>query len=147
MHNGIIIVFHNDEKNINVEQLVSIIKKNNYKICLVNNASTDNTIAFLEQIKIQFDLNSKVFVLDNKHNKGLKNALKFGARFLQSQTNFNAIIYLESKMTPYLKYISQYFTQLTLEKSSFNAIPTRSSRNSLKDVYDLKELLKVNYNV
>jgi glycosyltransferase involved in cell wall biosynthesis len=142
MYNGIIIVFHNDEKNINVEQLVSIIKKNNYKICLVNNASTDNTIAFLEQIKIQFDLNSKVFVLDNKHNKGLKNALKFGARFLQSESKFNTIIYLEAKKMHYLQYINEYFTQLALEKSAFNAIPTRSSRNALKDVYDLNELIK-----
>ena len=144
MYNGIIIVFHNDEKNINVEQLIYFIKTNDFKICLVNNASSDNTQLLLENIKRQCVSRSHVFILDNKHNKGLKNALKFGARFLQSEFNFKTIIYLEAKKINYLKYINKYFTQLTLEKSAFHAVSTRSSRNTLKDVYDLNELIKEN---
>ncbi len=144
MNSGIIIVFKNDEKNIDVNRIANFLNNNNFKTCLVNNASKDNTSDLLKRIKLQSNSNSNVFVLNNNINKGLKYAVKAGARFLLNETEFDHIIYLESNITDYLKYIKEYFIQLAIEKKSFTTYPTRSERNVLRDVFPFKELLKMN---
>jgi glycosyltransferase involved in cell wall biosynthesis len=144
MNSGIIIVFNNDEHVINVEHIVKILDANNFKICLVNNASEDNTSNVLNRIKYESNCNEDVFVLDNKQDKGVKYAVKAGARFLLNETEFNSIIYLESNILMYLKYMADYFIQLTTQKEMFTACKTRSDRNVLSDVFPLTELLKVN---
>ncbi|MGK0329929.1 hypothetical protein, partial [Polaribacter sp.] len=98
MNSGIIIVFNNDEQLINVDNIVKILDENNFKICLVNNASSDKTSSLLSRIKFQSKVNSNVFILNNKYDKGLKYAVKAGARFLLNETEFDSIIYLESNI-------------------------------------------------
>ncbi|UAM99338.1 glycosyltransferase [Polaribacter litorisediminis] len=144
MNLGIIIVFNNDAHIINVDYIVKILNANNFKICLVNNASKDNTSSILNRIKFESNTNSDVFVLDNKQDRGLKYAVKAGARFLLNETEFNSIIYLESNILMYLKNMADYFFQLTTQKEKYKACPTRSDRNVLKDVFPLAELLKMN---
>lgn len=144
MNSGIIIVFNNDAPSINVDYIVKILDANNFKICLVNNASGDNTSSVLNRIKFESNTNSDVFVLNNKQDRGLKYAVKAGARFLLNETEFNSIIYLESNILMYLKNMADYFLQLATQKEIYTACPTRSDRNVLKDVFPLTELLKVN---
>ncbi len=144
MHSGIIIVFNNDEKNINVDQIVDFLNKNNFKTCFVNNASSDKTMDVLKRIKVRSNANSNVFILDYKNNKGIKYAVKAGARFLLNESEFDFMIYLESNIVSYLKYIKEYFVQLAIEKKDFKPYPTRSHRNVLRDVYPYSELLKMN---
>ncbi|MGK0414549.1 MAG: glycosyltransferase involved in cell wall biosynthesis [Polaribacter sp.] len=144
MNSGIIIVFKNDEHVINVDHIVKILDANNFKICLVNNASKDNTSSLLNRIKFKSNTNSDVFVLDNKQDKGLKYAVKAGARFLLNETEFNSIIYLESNILMHLKNMANYFLQLTTQKEIYKECSTRSDRNVLKDVFPLAELLKIN---
>ena len=144
MNSGIIIVFNNDEQLINVEDIVEILDENNFKICLVNNASSDKTSSLLSRIKFQSKANSSVFILDNKYDKGLKYAVKAGARFLLNETEFDSIIYLESNIVGYLKYIKDYFVRLASKKENFTQYQTRPGENVLKDVFPFEDLLKMN---
>jgi|UPI000382BBD6 glycosyltransferase involved in cell wall biosynthesis len=144
MNSGIILVFKNDEHNINVEDIVEVLNGNTFKICFVNNGSTDNTSKLLSRIKFQSNANSDIFILDNKHDKGLKYAVKAGARFLLNETEFDRIIYLESNIAMYLKDITEYFVQLASQKENLTTYPTRSQRNVLRDVFSFRELLKMN---
>lgn len=143
MNSGIIIVFNNDEQSINVDDIVTVLNENNFKICLVNNGSTDNTINLLERIKFQSNDNSDVYILDNKNDKGIKYAVKAGARFLLNETEFDFIIYLESGIIEYFKDIKECFNQLEGQKESFTPCPTRSERNVLRDVFPFEEFLKM----
>ncbi|TXD51163.1 MULTISPECIES: hypothetical protein [unclassified Polaribacter] len=143
MNSGIIIVFNNDEQTINVNEIVEILDENNFKICLVNNSNSKNISKALDKIKFQSSTNSDVFILDNKHDKGLKYAVKAGARFLLNETEFDFIIYLKSDIIGYFKEIKECFNQLDVQKESFTPCPTRSERNVLRDVFPFEEFLKL----
>lgn len=144
MNSGIIIVFKDDEHTINVEDIVGILNENNFKICFVNNGSKDNTSKLLSRIKFKSKANADIFILDNKYDKGLKYAVKAGARFLLSETEFDRIIYLESNIVMHLKDMTEHFVQLASQKEDFTPYPTRSERNVLRDVFSFKEFLKMN---
>ena len=144
MNSGIIIVFSNDEKNIEVDKVVSFLNENPYKVCLVDNASSDNTINLLRRIQMKSSMKTNISMLENKHNKGVKNAVKAGARLLLSEAEFDHIIYLESNIIGFLKYIKDYFMQLNLERETFTPVPTRSERNVLRNVFPYTELLQMN---
>ncbi len=143
MNSGIIIVFNNDQQLIDVDYIVKILDENNFKICLVNNARSDKTSSVLSRIKFQSKVNSNVFILDNKYDKGLKYAVKAGARFLLNETEFDSIIYLESNIVIYLKYIKDFFVRLASKKETFTQYPTRSGRNVLNGVFPFEDLLKM----
>jgi hypothetical protein len=144
MNSGIIIVFNDDKQTINVDNVVKVLDENNFKICLVNNGDSDVISKVLHKIKFQSNANSDVYILDNKHDKGLKYALKAGARFLLNETEFDFIIYLESAIIDSFKEIKDCFKQLNTRKESFTPCPTRSERNVLRDVFPFKDFLKLN---
>ncbi len=70
-------------------------------------------------------------------------SIKAGARFLLNETEFDSIIYLESNIVVYLKYIKDYFVRLASQKETFTQYPTRSGRNVLNDVFPFEDLLKM----
>ncbi|WP_397446230.1 glycosyltransferase [Polaribacter sp. R77954] len=144
MHSGIIIIFNNDEQNIDTNPILDFLDKNNFKICLVNNASTDKTIEALNKIKLQANASDNIYILDNSRNKGLKYAVKAGARFLLNEADFENMIYLESNIIMYLKHIEEYFSQIKLQKELLSQYQTRSDRNVLSNVFPFKELIKMN---
>ncbi|WP_439130562.1 glycosyltransferase family A protein [Polaribacter sp.] len=144
MHSGIIIIFNNDEQTINTNPILDFLDKNNFKVCLVNNASTDNTIDALNKIKLKANTSDNIFIVDNSRNKGLKYAVKAGARFLLNEAEFENIIYLESNTIFYLKHIEEYFSRLELQKEILTKYQTRSDRNVLNNVFPFKELIKIN---
>jgi hypothetical protein len=136
MNSGVIIIFSNNEKDIN-ENLLAI---NANKVCFVNNASTDNTLNLLNNIKFESKIN--ISILDIKHDKGVKSALKSGARLLLSESEFDFIVYLQSNMLEYLEVLKGYLINFEENKQDYNSLPTRSKRNVLNNVFSIDELLK-----
>lgn len=143
MHSGIIIIFNNDAQTIDTNPILDFLDKNNFKICLVNNASTDKTTETLNKIKLQANASDNIFILDNSRNKGLKYAVKAGARFLLNEAEFENMIYLESNIIMYLKHIEEYFSQIELQKELLSKYQTRSERNVLSNVFPFEELIKM----
>lgn len=139
MNSGVIIVFSNDENEIiDFEQkYLSNISTN--KICFVNNASTDNTLNLLKDI--QFKSKKNISIVDIKHDKGLKSAIKSGARLLSSESEFDFIVYLKSNMLESLSSLTVFLKNFKENKQDYKALPTRSNRNVLFDVFSICELL------
>lgn len=140
MNTGVIIVFSNNEKdilNFNAEYLASI---NANKICFVNNGSSDNTLNLLNEI--QFKSEKNISILDIKLDKGLKAAIKSGARLLLSESDFDFIVYLKPNMLDSLSSLAAFLTNFQENKQNYNALPTRSSRNVLYDVFSIHEIMK-----
>lgn len=112
MHNikkGLIIIFCDDEKNINKKLFKNFFKHQDVKLCFVNNGSKDNTLDLLEAAKNEATTN--ISVVDIKKNKGTVAAVKAGARFLFSTENLKCILYLKSDM---LSYVSDLKKQLEI---------------------------------
>jgi hypothetical protein len=140
MNSGVIIVFSNDEKeisNFDKEYLVNI---NTNKICFVNNASSDNTLNLLKEI--QFKSEKSILIADIKLDKGLKSAIKSGARLLRSENEFDFMVYLKSNKFESLSLLTEYLTDFSKHKNYYESLPTRSKRNVLNDVFSIEELLK-----
>ena len=140
MNSGVIIVFSNNEteiSNFNDEYLANI---NANKICFVNNASTDNTLNLLKVI--QFKSKKNISILDIKLDKGLKAAIKSGARLLLSESEFDFIVYLKSNMLESLTDLAVFLNNFQDNKQDYKSLPTRSSRNVLYDVFSINEVMK-----
>ena len=140
MNSGVIIIFSNNEKEINDLNKENLLNINANKVCFVNNASIDNTLNLLNKIK--FESKNNITILDIKHDKGVKSALKSGARLLLSESEFDFIVYLESNMLEFLKVLKEYLIDFEEKKQDYNSLPTRSKRNVLNNVFSIDELLK-----
>jgi hypothetical protein len=140
MNSGVIIIFSNNEKDINDLYKENLLAINANKVCFVNNASTDNTLNLLNNIKFESKIN--ISILDIKHDKGVKSALKSGARLLLSESEFDFIVYLQSNMLEYLEVLKGYLINFEENKQDYNSLPTRSKRNVLNNVFSIDELLK-----
>lgn len=140
MNSGVIIIFSNNEKEINDLNKEILLSINTNKVCFVNNASTDNTLNLLNNIKFESDNN--ISILDIKHDKGVKSALKSGARLLLSESEFDFIVYLQSNMLEYLEVLKGCLLNFEEKKQDYNSLPTRSKRNVLNNVFSIDELLK-----
>ena len=140
MNSGVIIIFSNNEKEINDLDKENLLSINTNKVCFVNNASTDNTLNLLNNIKFASDNN--ISILDIKHDKGVKSALKSGARLLLSESEFDFIVYLQSNMLKYLEVLKGCLINFEEKKQDYNSLPTRSKRNVLNNVFSIDELLK-----
>ena len=82
---GIIIICHNNENDINIDNCVKYLNKvKDIEICLVNNNSKDNTYNVLKEIK---EYCNHVSLVDIKKFKSDNSAVKAGARFMSSQFN------------------------------------------------------------
>ncbi len=141
MKSGIIVIFSNNENEINKIEMEELLDTNNYNVCFVNNGSTDNTLNLLRDIK--FKLKNTISIVDIKLEKGLKPAIKAGARSLLSESpEYDFIVYLKSNMLASLEYLNECFSNMKENKQELTSMPTRSQRNVLKDVFSATELLK-----
>lgn len=82
---GVIIIFHNNERDINTKIFINQIKQtSNLELCLVNNASKDNTSQLLEDIK---ESCNNVSTVNIKKFKSDMAAARAGARFMFNKFN------------------------------------------------------------
>lgn len=89
---GIIINFHNNEKDIDPNVFIKqFIKTSHLQFCLVNNASKDNTFELLNEIKNKC---CNVSVVNVKKFKSDISAIRAGARYMSSQFDLNHLGYV-----------------------------------------------------
>lgn len=111
---GIIIVFRNNENDIDKNVFINRLKKiSNLEICLVNNASNDRTFELLQDVS---SFCPNVSLVNIKKFKTQVSAVRSGARFMSSQFNLS-----------HLGYIVVSF--LNLEKNGLNELITLISEN------------------
>jgi hypothetical protein len=140
MNSGLIIIFSNNEKDISILDKENLLSINTNMVCFVNNGSSDNTLKLLKTIK--FESKKNIYILDIKQYKGVKYAIKAGARLLLSESEFDFIVYLESNMLEHLDVLEEYITNFHDHKQDYNSLATRSKRNVLNNVFSINELLK-----
>lgn len=81
---GVIVVFHNNEKDIDSGLFIEHLSEaKNLELCLVNNASRDKTYELLKEIKEMCFKN--VSLVDIKKFKSDDSAVRSGARFMFNQ--------------------------------------------------------------
>ncbi|MEL0644091.1 MULTISPECIES: glycosyltransferase [unclassified Olleya] len=96
MKTGIIIIFHNNEKQINPSFFIQKIRNtSNLKLCFVDNDSKDNTSVMLDEIK---EACPEVSVVNIKKFKSDISAVRAGARYMSNQFNLNQLGYVSANM-------------------------------------------------
>lgn len=93
---GIIIVFHDNEKEIDTTFFIEQIKQtSNLELCLVNNNSKDNTFDLLRDVKEECN---NVSVVNVRKFKSDMSAVKAGARFMFNEFNLKHLGYVSTNM-------------------------------------------------
>ena len=93
---GIIIIFYNNEKDIDTQFFIEQLKQStNLELCLVNNNSKDKTYQLLNEIK-ESCLN--VSVVNIKKFKSDESAVRAGARFMFNQFDLNHLGYVSTNL-------------------------------------------------
>lgn len=101
MKTGIIIIFRNNEKEIDKQLLVDYLNKAKHiEICLVNNDSIDQTYQFLKEIK---EYCESVSIVNIKKNKTDISAVRAGVRYMINQFNLRNIGYMYANCFNYRK--------------------------------------------
>jgi len=96
MKTGIIIIFHDYEKDIDLEFFVNYCNKSkNIEFCLVNNDSKDGTYIILKEIKEQCD---NVSIVNIKKFKSDISAVKSGARYMFNHFKLHHLGYINANL-------------------------------------------------
>ncbi|WP_282030461.1 glycosyltransferase family A protein [Winogradskyella eximia] len=96
MKTGIIIIFHNNEKEMDTDYFIEQIQQTrNLELCLVNNDSKDNTYDLLRDVKDECD---NVSVVNVKKFKSDMAAVKAGARYMFSEFDLKHLGYVSTNM-------------------------------------------------
>ncbi|WP_298342972.1 glycosyltransferase [uncultured Algibacter sp.] len=94
---GVIIIFHNNEKDIDTEFFIEYLNQTkNLELCLVNNASRDNTYQLLKEIKESSE--TTVSLVDIKKFKSGISAVRSGSRFMFNQFDLQHIGYISTNL-------------------------------------------------
>lgn len=96
MKTGIIIIFHNNEKEMDTDYFIEQIQQTrNLELCLVNNDSKDNTYDLLRDVKDECD---NVSVVNVRKFKSDMAAVKAGARYMFSEFDLKHLGYVSTNM-------------------------------------------------
>lgn len=97
MKTGIIIIFHNNEKQIDTDTFIKhLTHLKDIEFCLVDNASKDKTGLALQEIN-DFNL-PNVSLLHIKNFKSDISAIRASKRFMANQTNFKHLGYISTNL-------------------------------------------------
>jgi hypothetical protein len=122
---GIIIIFHNNEGDIDSNFLIThFLKAKNLEMCLVNNDSGDNTYKILKEIK---EVCENVSLVNIKKFKSDSSAVRAGARYMFNQFDLN--------------HLGYFFTNnLNIKSQALNVLIKAISENQ-------KDIIKYNLTV
>ena len=96
MKTGIIIIFHNNEKEMDTDYFIEQIQQTrNLELCLVNNDSKDDTYGLLRDVKDECD---NVSVVNVRKFKSDMAAVKAGARYMFSEFDLKHLGYVSTNM-------------------------------------------------
>lgn len=141
MKKGIIILFSEDEKTINKNQLINIFKQKDVKLCFVNNGSKDNTLQALEAVMGEADTHS-ISIIDIKKNTTTNAAVKAATRYIQNSEDIKCILYIKSNLLKYLEDKKKKIELLKIIETQFKqALYNHKSSKDLKKNFSYKELL------
>jgi glycosyltransferase involved in cell wall biosynthesis len=144
---GIIIIFHNNENDIDKEMFSNLLNKTKLTpLCFVNNGSKDNTLEVLKLLKNEF--HSKVSILDVKRNKGTELAIKAGARYLFNTDELNHIGYVNmNSFSGYkdfnkLIWVIESNKDLIIQYNTQDLSNTTNQRKLFKNIFSIVEYLE-----
>ena len=144
MKKAIIVIFFNNEKEIKGNLFDGLFDKGISEICFVNNASNDNTLEKLKDIKNKTFNN--ISIVDVKKNKGTKAAIKAGVRYLHNNKELALIIYLEfykNNDFQNLEYMLNIIMNRNEKMINLTANTNNTNnRNILQNVFSLEQLFK-----
>lgn len=96
MKTGIIFIFHNYQKDIDVNFFVNYFTRlESIEFCLVNNNSKDDTYLILKEIK---DVCKNVSIVNMKKFKSDISAVKAGARYMNNSFKIKHLGYVNSNL-------------------------------------------------
>ena len=119
MRTGIIITFHNNERQIDIESCIKQIKRHSkIQFCFVNNHSLDNTLEVLNEIR---DNTDNCSIIDMKKYSKSVSAIKAGIRYMLSQFELKRLGYgsLDFSKKEHGK-LSELLKMLTANAKEFN---------------------------
>lgn len=142
MNLGIIIIFHNNENQINTRFFIKYINEiKNITFCFVNNCSLDNTFELLNDIKNETE--AKVSIVDIKKYVVESFAIKAGVRFMSSNYNLKHIGFLNSENFDFenlLKIIIQN-NDLLIEPTNLALIKQTVKQKTYKNIFSVVDFL------
>ena len=100
---GIIIIFHNNEKDIDKKKFIEHLNATkNLELCLVNNCSKDKTYQLLKEIKEGSETN--LSIVNIKKFKSDEAAVRAGARYMFNEFNLNHLGYVSTNLLNLKRY-------------------------------------------
>lgn len=145
MKTGIIIVFHNYEKDIDQDFFIKYFKKlRPIKFCLVNNNSKDNTGLLLSEITERC---KNVSLVNIKRLKSNKTAVRAGVRYLWNEFGIEQIGFINTRdLTNGLDFkgllkevLSKEDYVLSYQSNVFDS--HKSKRTLFQSLFSLKDYL------
>ena len=132
-------MFSNNEKEIKETQFNTLLDTDVAEFCFVNNASNDNTLDQLKDIKTKTFKN--ISIVDIKKKKGIKAAIKAGVRYLINYEELKLIVYLEFYKNN--DFVNLEYTLDIIVKSDHETIKlftNTNNRNIFQNVFSLEQL-------
>ncbi|MBT8393456.1 MAG: glycosyltransferase [Flavobacteriaceae bacterium] len=144
---GIIIIFHNNEKEIDRDCFIEHSNlAENLELCLVNNDSKDNTFKILQEIK---EVCANVSVVNIKKLKSEIAAVRAGARYMFNQFDLQHIGFVSTNslntnqhgLNELIKRISE--NQKVILKYNINTLEKKEIKQTLfQSLFSVIEYLK-----
>ncbi|WP_298520828.1 glycosyltransferase [uncultured Kordia sp.] len=138
---GILIIFRNDERAIEVQKLITLFtEKKKLNVCFVNNGSTDNTFELLKEI--QEEASIPISIIDVKKNRGHQAAIKAGVRYLTSQNDLPYILCMKQFTSKDYDCLEKVFNIIQQEKDIVMDVFSKTKRLTHKNVFSLDVVLE-----
>ncbi|MBC3845363.1 glycosyltransferase [Winogradskyella echinorum] len=144
MKTGIIIVFHNNEKEMDTTYFIEQIKQiSNIEFCLVNNDSRDNTYDLLRDVR---DECNNVSVVNVRKFKSDMAAVKAGARFMFNEFNLKYLGYVSVNNLNIKEHGLNGLIELITENQNailnFKISSLKKKQTLFQSIYSLLDYLK-----
>lgn len=138
---GILIIFHNDETQIEVQKFIELFTdRKKLSICLVNNSSTDHTFELLEEIKEEATI--PISLIDIKKKRDHHVAIKAGVRYLTSKNDLPYILCLQNFTSKDFLMLEKGIRIIQQEKEIVQGLFSKAKQLTHKNVFSLHEILE-----
>ncbi|WP_420571122.1 glycosyltransferase [Kordia sp.] len=138
---GILIIFRNDEKIIQVQRFIELFAdKQKLNVCFVNNGSTDKTLESLHEIKEESNIS--ISIIDVKKNRGHQAAIKAGTRYLTSKNELPYILCLKQYTSKDFLTLEKVFRMIQQENAIVKELFLQTKKLTYKNVFSLDGILE-----
>lgn len=138
---GILIIFRNDEKVIQVQRIIELFSNTQkLNVCFVNNGSTDGTLELLREIKEE--ATTPISIIDVKKNRGYQAAIKAGIRYITNTKDLSYILCLEQFSLKDIATLDKVFRIIQQEKAIVVDLFSKTKCMIHKNVFSLHSVLE-----